>query len=234
MSRSNGQHLEPHEPLLEARGLAAGYHGHPVVRDVTMAVRVGEVVALLGPNGAGKTTTLLTLAGHLKPLAGEVLIEGRAITSPAHFRARRGLALVTEERSVFMRLTAAQNLQVGGCSVPDAVALFPELEPLLGRRAGLLSGGEQQILAVALALSRKPKLLLADELSLGLAPRVVTRLLDAVRDVARERGLGVLIVEQHVQQALAYADRVYVMRRGSIVLSGTVEEMRPLLQEAYL
>jgi ABC-type branched-subunit amino acid transport system ATPase component len=205
-----------------------------VVRDVDIDIRPGEIVALLGPNGAGKTTTILALAGHLKLLAGEVLLDGKPTSSAPHVRARQGMALVTEERSVFMRLTVAQNMRVGGGSLSDALEVFPELEPLLTRRAGLLSGGEQQMLALACALSRRPKLLLADELSLGLAPLVVTRLLDAVQEVATRRGVGVLIVEQHVKHALHYAQRVYVMRRGSIVLSGTVDETRSSLQGAYL
>jgi branched-chain amino acid transport system ATP-binding protein len=202
-----------------------------VVRDVDLHVEPGEVVALLGPNGAGKTTTLLTLAGELPALAGEIRFRGAATTAPLFRRVRQGVGLVTEERSVFMRLSAAENLRVAGVTAADAVELFPELGPLMRRAAGLLSGGEQQMLTLARALARKPAVLLADELSLGLAPLLVRRLLDAVRRVATEQSTGVLLVEQHVRQALGVADRVYVMQRGQIAISGTVDEVRGRLDE---
>jgi branched-chain amino acid transport system ATP-binding protein len=220
--------------LLEARGLSAGYHEHPVVNELDLVVNAGEVVALLGPNGAGKTTTLMTLAGQLALLGGEISFDGSTSRQPLHRRAKRGLALVTEKRSVFMRLSTADNLRVGRCDVDRAVTLFPELKPLMRRLAGQLSGGEQQMLTLARALARSPKLLLADELSLGLAPLVVTRLLQAVRRAADEDGVGVLLVEQHVHQALRYADRAYVINRGRIVLSGTAAEIAPNLEAAYL
>jgi branched-chain amino acid transport system ATP-binding protein len=217
--------------LLECRGLAAGYGGVEVVRGIDLLVEAGEVVALIGPNGAGKTTTLLTLAGELPPIAGDVVLRGTPTSSPLFRRAQQGLGFVTEERSVFMRLSSADNLRVAGVSRADAVALFPELEPLMGRTAGLLSGGEQQMLTLARALARKPVLLLADELSLGLAPLLVKRLLETVRRVATDEEMGVLLVEQHVRQALAIADRVYVMQRGQIVISGSVDEVRGRLDE---
>jgi branched-chain amino acid transport system ATP-binding protein len=220
--------------LLRAKGLAAGYYGHPVVRGLDLDVQPGEVVALVGANGAGKTTTLMALAGSLDAMEGEVWFEGERTKAPLHVRARRGMSYVTEERSVFMRLTTAENLRVGNCDEAHAVELFPELQPLLKRSAGQLSGGEQQMLTLGRALARRPKLLLADELSLGLAPLVVKRLLKAVRRAADEDGVGVLIVEQHVNQALRFADRVYAMRRGEIILSGTAEEAAPRLQEAYM
>src|SRR5581483_9818736 len=199
--------------------------------DLDLAVESGEVVALLGPNGAGKTTTLLALAGELKPLSGEVVFDGKATRAGLYRRARAGLAFVTEERSVFMPLTAAENLRVGRGDKALALSLFPELEPLLGRRAGLLSGGEQQMLTLARALSRRPRCLLIDELSLGLAPLVVARLLTAVRKAADEEGVGVLLVEQHVRQALKLADRVHVLRRGRVVLAGTRDELHSRLQD---
>jgi branched-chain amino acid transport system ATP-binding protein len=218
-------------PLLECQGLAAGYGVMAVVHELELRVEPGEVVALVGPNGAGKTTTLLTLAGEVPPLSGQVFFHGRAMTAPLYRRARQGMRFVTEERSVFMKLTTADNLRVAGVSVDDAIAVFPELEPLLDRVAGLLSGGEQQMLTLARAVAARPQLLLIDELSLGLAPRVVKRLLDTVRRVATEQSTGVLLVEQHVRQALAIADRAYVMQRGHIVMQGTVDEMRGRIDE---
>jgi branched-chain amino acid transport system ATP-binding protein len=216
--------------LIETRGLCAGYGSVVVVRDLDLEVHPGEVVALLGPNGAGKTTTLLTLSGDVPALGGEVRWQGQPTKSALHRRAQQGLGLVTEERSVFMRLSAADNLKVANCNLDEALELFPELEPLLGIRAGLLSGGQQQMLSLARALSRDPKLLLADELSLGLAPLVVVRLLGAVR-AAADRGVGVLLVEQHVRKALQIADRVYVMRRGKIELSGSAADLRGRVDE---
>jgi branched-chain amino acid transport system ATP-binding protein len=221
----------PGETLLECRGLAAGYRSSAVVRDVDLRVGTGEVVALIGPNGVGKTTTLLTLAGELPVISGDVIFGGVPTKAPLFRRARRGMGFVTEERSVFMALTAEENLRVAGVSPAGATDVFPELAPLMGRTAGLLSGGEQQMLTLARAVARDPKLLLIDELSLGLAPLVVKRLLDTVRKVATEKSTGVLLVEQHVRQALHIADRVYVMQRGRIVITGTAEEVRGRIDE---
>lgn len=210
--------------LLEARGLHLGYGKTAVVRGVDFTIGAGEVVALLGPNGAGKTTTMLGLSGELRPMDGEVRWHGEVTRDLPHLRARAGLGVVTEERSVFMGLTVAENLRLGG--VDDRVfELFPELEPLRNRRAGLLSGGEQQILTVGRALARSPKVLLADELSFGLAPLVVQRLLRAIRQAA-DTGVGVLLVEQHVRQVLEIADRVLVMGQGELTFTGTAHEAR--------
>ena len=223
--------------LLVAKDISAGYHGHPIVHDLNLTVNAGEVTVLLGPNGAGKTTTLLTLSGDLPQLEGEVWLDGKVTKAPLHRRAHAGLSFVTEERSVFMRLSVAENLRVGRTDVDRALELFPELRPLLRRRAGLLSGGEQQMLSLARALSRRPKILLIDELSLGLAPLVVVRLLDAVQRAAHDEGVGVLLVEQHVKQALRVADEVLVMQRGEIVLRGKVDEVGSRLDDleaAYL
>jgi branched-chain amino acid transport system ATP-binding protein len=225
------------EVLLECRNVSAGYGPITVIREIDLHVKAGEVVAIIGPNGAGKTSTLLTLAGELAPSAGEVHLLGKPTTDPMHIRCRKGLGFVTEERSVIMDLSAKDNLRLADVSPADACALFPELERLLGRKAGLLSGGEQQMLTLARVLGRKSRVILADELSLGLAPLIVTRLLNALRKAADDRGLGVLLVEQHVRQALKVADRVYVMQRGKIVLSGSAEEVRGRLSEieaAYL
>jgi branched-chain amino acid transport system ATP-binding protein len=218
-------------PAIEAAGLSAGYGPQPVIHDIDLAVHPGEVVALLGANGAGKTTTLLALAGELPLLGGEVRLDGRPTRAPLHRRARQGLTFVTEEKSVFMGLSTRDNLRVAQVDVDDALTLFPELERRIGVRGGLLSGGEQQMLSLARALSRHPQVLLADELSMGLAPLVVKRLLDAVREAADTRGTAVLLVEQHVRKALQYADRAYVMRRGRIELSGSAAELRTRITE---
>jgi len=217
--------------LLAAEGLVAGYGDVIVIRDVELEIRPGEVVALLGPNGAGKTTTILTLAGELRPRAGRVVCRGEDETNlPVHVRARSGLAVVTDERAVFMRLTVAENIRVFRTETDAVVELFPELRDHLGRQVALLSGGQQQMLALGLALSRRPSVILADELSLGLAPMLVDRLFAALR-AAADAGAGVLLVEQYVHKALAIADRAYVMDRGRISLSGTAEELTPRVDE---
>ncbi len=210
--------------VIEVCGLDAGYGSMTVVRDVDLRVGAGEVVALLGPNGAGKTTTLLTMAGVLAPMAGEVRWEGGPTAEPLHRRARRGLSLVAE-RAVFTGLSVLDNLRLGPGDPERAFDLFPELRGLTGRRAGLLSGGEQQILSLARALAHEPRVLLVDEMSLGLAPVVVERLLAAVRDAA-DRGVGVLVVEQQAARALAVADRAYLMRRGRIEWEGPAGTLR--------
>jgi branched-chain amino acid transport system ATP-binding protein len=207
------------------------FGGVTALDDVSLDVRAGEVLGLIGPNGAGKTTTLLTLAGELPAISGDVMFRGVATKAPLFKRARRGMGFVTEERSVFMALTAEENLRIAGVAPADAAAVFPELEPLMGRTAGLLSGGEQQMLTLARAVARAPTLLLIDELSLGLAPIVVKRLLQTVQRVASESSTGILLVEQHVAQALRIAHRVYVMQRGRIVMSGTAEEVRGRIDE---
>jgi branched-chain amino acid transport system ATP-binding protein len=225
------------EALIEAQGLSAGYGKMPVVRELDLHVGAGEVVALIGPNGAGKTTTLLTLAGELTPLEGEVRFRGKPTRSPMHERCRNGLGFVTEERSVIMGMSVRDNLKLARVSPAMACEYFPALERIMYRRAGLCSGGEQQMLSLARALGRLPQLLLADELSLGLAPIVVDHILKAVRAAADERGVGVLLVEQHVRQALRIADRVYVMERGRVVLSGTSDDVAGQLDKveaAYL
>jgi ABC-type branched-subunit amino acid transport system ATPase component len=214
-----------------AEGLVAGYGDVTAIRDVDLEIRSGEVVALLGPNGAGKTTTILTLAGEIRPRAGTIVCRGLDETNmPMHVRARAGLAIVTDERAVFMRLTVAENIRVFRTEQEAVVELFPELRDHLERRVALLSGGQQQMLALGLALSRGPSVILADELSLGLAPMLVDRLFQALRQAA-DAGAGVLLVEQYVHKALAIADRVYVMDRGRISISGTSDELAPRVDE---
>lgn len=223
------------DPVLEARGLVAGYDRQPVVKDLDLTVASGEVVALLGPNGAGKTTTLLTLAGELVPIAGETLLLGEKATGALHQRSRRGLALITEERSVFMTMTVADNLRLGGGSIDGALEIFPELADHVHRQAGLLSGGQQQMLTLARALSRRPKILIADELSLGLAPVIVERLLARVAQAAVE-GVAVLLVEQHVSAVLDVADRGYVLVNGRVQMAGSSADLTRDggLEKAYL
>jgi sulfate-transporting ATPase len=222
--------------VLAATSLAVGYFEHPVVRDLDFLVRKGEVVSLLGANRAGKTTTLLSLAGELLPLEGEVRWLGERVGKrvPLHKRASQGMGYLTEERSVFSQLTVEQNLKVGRPDTEWALTLFPEMRELLKRRAGLLSGGEQQMLGLARALARHPKLLLVDEMSLGLAPRIVVRLMEALRQAADHQGVAVILVEQHVQQALRISDSVCVIAGGRMTLSGPVEQVAGQVEGAFL
>ncbi|MFE3000987.1 ABC transporter ATP-binding protein [Nocardia sp. NPDC059246] len=218
-------------PLLETRGLCCGYGGVDVVRKIDITVHPGEVVAIVGAYCGGQNTTFLNVAGELKPIDGSVLIDGHQTKAPLHKRARRGMAFVTEERSTFSNLTTRQNLTVGRADIAAATTIFPELLPLLPRRAGLLSGGEQQMLSLSRALTRGTKLLLADELSLGLAPKTVGSLLTAVRAGADLHGIGALLVEQHVHRVLDIADRVYLLHQGRIEFSGSAAEARSSLDE---
>jgi branched-chain amino acid transport system ATP-binding protein len=213
------------EVIVEAQGLTAGYGGTPAIHGIDLEARAGEVVALLGANGAGKTTTLLALAGEIAPISGSIAFHGDARRRRLHQRARQGLGFLSEERCVFMQLTGWQNLKLGRGRPESALALFPELEEHLDKKVGLMSGGQQQMLALGRVLAGEPRVLLADELSLGLAPMVVERLLAAVR-AAADSGVAVILVEQHVRQALAIADRVHVLRRGRIVMSGDAEDLR--------
>ncbi len=229
--------------LIETQDLTCGYGRLPVVRDLSIVVNAGEVVCLLGANGAGKTTTLLTIAGALSPLSGSVSVLGRPVTAARpHEVARRGLAIVPEGRGLFYRLTVGENLRLrrhraSTVEVDEVLAYFPALAPLENRRAGLLSGGEQQMLALAGALVADPQVIMLDEMSLGLAPIIVEQLLPTVRRIADDRGMGVLLVEQHVLAALKVASRGYVLAHGSVVAEGTTSELRrdaELLEASYL
>ena len=244
-------------PVLVAQGLDAGYDGVPVVRGLDLVINQGEVVALLGANGAGKTTTLLTIAGLLPPISGRLTVLGevahdergrgrrvrRNSLTRTWRRARRGLSLVPEDRGLFPGLTVNEHLRLSKSKTNtsntsnDILDLFPALAPLRTRQAGLLSGGEQQMLAIARALATMPKLLMVDEMSLGLAPIIVERLLPLVRSAAAATGAGVLIVEQHVHMALAVSDRAAVMSRGVVTVQGDsreLEERSDILESSYL
>lgn len=230
-----GVSAEAASPILQVEGLYAGYGDLAAVRDLNLVVRSGEIVALLGPNGAGKTTTLLTLAGAIPSLGGKVVWNGKATSASLHRRVRSGMGFIPEERSVISKLTVRENLRLGRGSVDDAIRLFPQLQPLLRRPAGLLSGGEQQMLTLARCLASKPSLMLVDELSLGLAPIVVKSLLSALRTAANETGTAVLMVEQQVHRALTVADRWYLLRHGNLVSSGDADETAATkLTAAYL
>jgi len=234
--------MQAEAPLLELDKLDAGYLGTPVVRGLSLHVRPGEVVALLGANGAGKTTTLSTIAGLIPPLGGAIRYDGDDVSgTPTHRLARAGLSLVPEGRSLFFGMTVREHLKLAktGDALPkeELLGYFPELEKCLDRKAGVLSGGEQQMLAMGRALVTKPRLLLVDEMSLGLAPVIVERLLPVLRRIATELGAGVLFVEQHVAKALQLADRAYVLSHGKLVLDGPAEELRnrpDLIKSSYL
>ena len=228
--------------VLEIEDLSTGYNGVAVVRNLTMTVDEGEIVALLGPNGAGKTTTLLTTSALNPILSGSIRVLGKSVKGRrAHMVARDGVAHVPEDRSLFFQLTVRENLRLGAAKgaadINQALGYFPALEKLMDRRAGLLSGGEQQMLAMARALTVQPRLLMVDEMSLGLAPIIVERLLPVLRRIATETGAGVLLVEQHVHLALEVADRAYVMSHGSLAMEGDAKHLaanRDLLESSYL
>jgi branched-chain amino acid transport system ATP-binding protein len=229
--------------LLEVAGLAAGYLGERVVDDIDIEVGTGEAVAIIGSNGAGKTTLFRAIAGLLRSMAGRVLLDGRDLTRhPAHRRARAGIAYVPAERHLFPAMTLKTNLVLGAYPKrPDRETLelvydlFPRLRERGRQQAGTLSGGEQQMLAVARALMARPRLLLLDEPTTGLAPIVAQAAFQALEGL-KNQGTTLLIAEQQVPLALSVADRGYVLENGRIRLSGTSEELErnPEVRRAYL
>ena len=230
--------LQPQPPALEVRALVAGYRGVAVVHGIDLSVGAGEVVALLGANGAGKTTTLLTISGLVPRLGGDIEVLGapqprstrRTAATQALTLVRRGVAHVPEDRALFFGLTGREHLRLAARrgdrdAIEHALVHFPALATIIDRRAGLMSGGEQQMLAIARALVGRPELLMIDELSLGLAPIIVESLLPAVAAIARDTGIGVLLVEQHVNAVLAVSDRAYVMAQGRISVAGAAGDL---------
>ncbi|HEY0830181.1 MAG TPA: ATP-binding cassette domain-containing protein, partial [Candidatus Dormibacteraeota bacterium] len=219
-------------PLLEVSGLAAGYGGLEVIRDVTLSVRAGEVVACIGANGAGKTTTLRAISGMIHPRAGHVRFAGKDVTgSPAERITKLGLVHIPEGRGLFPTLSVEDTLRLVTNSVghevdvAPAFALFPKLRERRRQLVGTLSGGEQQMVALARAILSQPRLVMIDEMSQGLAPTVVRQLFDIIT-VFREQGIAVLLVEQFVESALDVADRAYVFEHGTIAMSGPAVELR--------
>jgi len=233
-------------PLLALESVTAGYGRHPVLHDVSLQIRPGEIVCLIGANGAGKTTTMMTICGRPRVSDGQVVFDGTDISQrPTHEIARLGICQSPEGRRIFPRMTVMENLQMGAivANTPDGFesdlervfALFPRLADRSGQRGGTLSGGEQQMLAIARALMGRPKLLLLDEPSLGLAPLVVKQIFEAIKEL-NAHGLTVFLVEQNAFYALKLANRGYVLVNGRVTMTGTGEELLASehVREAYL
>jgi branched-chain amino acid transport system ATP-binding protein len=227
--------------VLELDRITAGYEGNSVLRDVTVRVPPGSVVALLGPNGAGKTTLLRVAAGQLDPTAGQVRIDGEDVTAlPPDARVRRGLSMVPEGRSIFPTLTVRENLRLFSYGVDrpdamdDAIDAFPRLGERLPQVAGTMSGGEQQMLALARTYIQRAPFVMMDEVSMGLAPKLVAEIFEFLRKLAAA-GCGMLLVEQFVDTALSMADYVYLIKRGEIAFAGEPAELdRTALLAEYL
>ena len=232
--------------LLRLQGVTAFYGAIQALRGVDLHVDPGEIVALIGANGAGKSTLMMTVCGSPRARAGSISYDGRDITAePTHRIMRSGIAQSPEGRRIFGRMTVNENLLMGGQVArmagfeqlrEQAFSLFPRLKERINQRAGTLSGGEQQMLAIARALMTRPRLLLLDEPSLGLAPLVVRQIFGAIRDLNRDTGLTVLLVEQNAYQALRLAHRGYVLVNGAITMEGPGRELlaRPEIKAAYL
>jgi len=232
--------------LIALEGLQVAYGGIRAVKGISLEVQPGELVCLIGANGAGKTTTLRAITGMLHPVAGRIVYEGRDIAGlKPHVISRQGLALVPEGRGVFAQLTIEENLAMGAyarrdrpgvaADVERAFALFPRLKERRRQTAGTLSGGEQQMLAISRALMSRPKLLLLDEPSMGLAPLMVERIFEVIRSISAE-GVTLLLVEQNARLALEVSDRGYVLESGLVTLSGAAASLLhdPRIREAYL
>ena len=228
--------------VLELRGVTAGYGQVTIVRPLDLSIEAGTVLALLGPNGAGKTTLMTTLAGLIPLQGGGVLVDGEPLHANRPAATNRvGLVLVADDRALFTRLTVRENITIArrkdGPTVDELLDLFPALRPRIAISAGSLSGGEQQMLAVARGLAQKPHVLLIDEMSMGLAPVIVEDLLPVVRRIADDTGAVVVLVEQHVRLALEVADRAMVLVHGAITLEGSAAELAAdpaSLEAAYL
>jgi branched-chain amino acid transport system ATP-binding protein len=233
-------------PLLSVRGVTAYYGRVLALKGVDLDVNAGEIVALIGANGAGKSTLMMTICGNPRARAGQIIFDGRDIAQlPTHEIARLKLAQSPEGRRIFPRMTVLENLQMGAIvaetnnftsDLDRVLTLFPRLKQRIGQRGGTLSGGEQQMLAIARALMSRPRLLMLDEPSLGLAPLIVRQIFDAIKKLNAEDGLTVFLVEQNAFHALKLAHRGYVMVNGLITLSGTGRELldRPEIKSAYL
>jgi branched-chain amino acid transport system ATP-binding protein len=226
--------------MLELRGIEAGYGEHTVLRDVSLTVQPGTVVAVLGPNGAGKTTLLRVASGLLKPSNGAVLLDGEDVTrTRPYVRARRGLCHIPEGRGIYPTLTVRENLVLHSHKGEEAAALdratsaFPVLGEKLRQPAGQLSGGQQQMLSLVRAYLTDPKLVLVDEASMGLAPVVIDRIFEFLGQIAGS-GTALLIVEQYVNRALALADRVYLLNKGSVAFAGKSQDVGDDLFAHYL
>ena len=232
--------------MLEVRDLQVAYGAAPALWGVTLHLRAGELLSVVGPNGAGKTTLVNTLAGILRARAGRIVFEGRDLAQwPAHRFCAAGIAVVPEGRHLFTTMTVLENLELGSLlpaakaqrqdSLDSVLALFPALKAKLDASAGELSGGQQQMVAIARALMARPRLLLLDEPSLGLSPLVVHEMFGAIRRV-NANGVSVLLVEQNVAMAMQVATRAYVLKEGRVAIEGTPHDLmqRPEIQRAYL
>jgi branched-chain amino acid transport system ATP-binding protein len=219
-------------PLLALKGVSASYGETTVLRDFNLQVPRKSVVTLLGPNGAGKTTVMRLVSGTLKPTAGSIVLNGADLTSTAaHSRATKGICLIPEGRGIFRSLSVRENLELfrprasRDISMEEVLEVFPVLATRLSQVAGTLSGGEQQMLALSRAFFAKPEIVLVDEVSIGLAPKIVDQIFEILRRLASE-GISLLIVEQYVRRALELADAVYLLNRGEVVLQGSTKEIK--------